>query len=92
MLQRETMAAMGLPHSLVRQQLRLALKEGGFDLNATGGCPLPTPHARNLNFSQSINFLTASYLSSAARCHEALEASPACLVCLLPRDAVAGHA
>ena len=72
-------AAMGLPHALVRQQLRLPLREGGFDLNAAGGCPHPTPHARNLNFSLSINSLTSSYLSSAARCHEALEASPACL-------------
>ena len=44
-------AAMGLLHSLVRQQLRLPLREGGFDLNAAGGCPHPTPHARNLNFS-----------------------------------------
>ena len=36
-------AAMGLPHSLVRQQLRLPLREGGFDLNAAGGCPHPPP-------------------------------------------------
>ena len=29
--------------------------EGGFDLNAAGGCRHPTPRARNLNFSLSIN-------------------------------------
>ena len=32
-------AAMGFPHSLVRQQLRLPLREGDFDLNTAGSHP-----------------------------------------------------
>ena len=69
---------MGLTHSLVRQQLRLPLRGGAFDLNAAGGCRHPSPNPRNLDFSLSINSVTSFYLSSAARCHEALEVSPAC--------------
>ena len=70
-------AAMGLPHSLVCQQLCLPLREGGFDLNAAGDHPQHAPRARNIEFSLTMNSLT-SYLSSAARCNEALSASPAC--------------
>ena len=70
---------MGLPHSLVRQQLRLPLRAGDFDLKAAGGSSHHAPPARNIDFSLTMTSLTSSYLSSAARCHEALAASPACL-------------
>ena len=54
---------MGLPHSLVRQQLRLPLREGGSDLKAAGGSSHHAPPARNTDFSLIMASLTSSYLS-----------------------------
>ena len=76
---RTTPTPMGLPHSLVRQQLRLPVREGGFDLNAAGGPSYHAPPARNIDFSLTMASLMSSYLSSAARCHTAPAASPTCL-------------
>ena len=57
-----TAAAMGLPHSLVRQQLRLPLRERTSDLDAAGGYPHHAPPARNIEFSLTMTSLTSSYL------------------------------
>ena len=69
----------GPPQSLFRQQLHLPLKEGAFYLKAAGDSSHHAPSARNIDFSLTMASLTSSYLSSAARCYEALAASPTCL-------------
>ena len=49
-------------HTLVRQQLRLPLRERTSDLDAAGGYPHHAPPARNIEFSLTMTSLTSSYL------------------------------
>jgi hypothetical protein len=63
----DTAATMSLHHSLVRMQLPLPLREGGFGLNATG----VVPDSSADEYQRSLSLHTASFLA-AAHCHDAL--------------------
>jgi hypothetical protein len=64
----DTAATMGLHHPLVRMQLWLPLREGGFGLNATG----VVPDSSAAEYHHSLSLHTASFLAAAAHCHDAL--------------------
>jgi hypothetical protein len=67
-----TAATMGLHHPLVRMQLRLPLREGGFGLNATG----VVPDSSAAEHQRPLSLHTASFLAAAAHCHDALPEAP----------------
>jgi hypothetical protein len=63
-----TAASMGFNQPLVRMQLRLPLREGGFGLNATSA----VPNSKADDYQRSLLLHTASFLAAAAHCHNAL--------------------
>jgi hypothetical protein len=64
----DTAVSMGLHHPLVRMQLRLPLRAGGFGLNATG----VVPDSSAVEYQRALFLHTASFLAAAAHCHDAL--------------------
>lgn len=66
-------AGVGFSHSMVSKQLRLSLREGGFDLNARGVRP-----NHSMTYANPVQ-PASSNLSSAVHCHDALADGLACL-------------